>query len=165
MFSALAIGISSCSTVRSIRLNSICSPMKGDHPRSQRKNIWSDNRLMIDEPCSPKEQRAAGLRSSRRRDESQWRFAIASCNWSTRRRRSFPISTACVISKQMRNCRPEACFIESPIGKITRADLRIEWRRHNDDKDEARCTFVILLLAMMNAKLISGEPDNRDTIA
>ena len=32
-FSALAIGISSRSTVRSIRLYSICNPMKGDHHR------------------------------------------------------------------------------------------------------------------------------------
>src|SRR3984893_5664237 len=33
IFNALAIGISSRSTVRSIRLYSICNPTKGDHPR------------------------------------------------------------------------------------------------------------------------------------
>ena len=34
MFNALAIGISSCSTVRPIRLYSICNPINGDQPRT-----------------------------------------------------------------------------------------------------------------------------------
>jgi len=79
--------------------------------------------------------------------------------------RSLPISTACVISKQMRNCRPEACFIESPMGKITRAVCGLNGEDTMTTKTKLGGTFVILLLAMMNAKLISGEPDNRDTIA
>jgi hypothetical protein len=57
----------------------------------------------------------------------------------------------------MRNCKSEACFIESPIGRIITTDARIKWEDTMTTQTKLGGTNVILLLAVMDANLFSGE--------